>query len=291
MSNSGYVLSFKFGDYDAYNTEKQTHANDPLYVNKNINETIAQTAAFTFEIVSPEPKYITLTEDSVMKFVSYEQDFDPNNQYALTYTYGISSEDRNTALEQIVGSETNESVIIEKKKYSMFKLSHIAQRHNLKYILTQIKNDLTRIAVYKEDGTSLWDGALDTTLSDSNEMSDWIGSGTYIVLYDGSDISTRKAVDAVEIVIVGDVNGDGMVNASDSADILQYVFAGYDSSNQIEFQKAKYVAGLVQTTSRSIQSASDSAEVLTYTFTYTDSYDYFEDNFYSYYINQNNSGS
>lgn len=291
VSNSGYVLSFKFGDYDAYNTEKQTHANDPLYVNKNINETIAQTAAFTFEIVSPEPKYITLTEDSVMKFVSYEQDFDPNNQYALTYTYGISSEDRNTALEQIVGSETNESVIIEKKKYSMFKLSHIAQRHNLKYILTQIKNDLTRIAVYKEDGTSLWDGALDTTLSDSNEMSDWIGSGTYIVLYDCSDISTRKAVDAVEIVIVGDVNGDGMVNASDSADILQYVFAGYDSSNQIEFQKAKYVAGLVQTTSRSIQSASDSAEVLAYTFTYTDTYDYFEDNFYSYYINQNNSGS
>jgi len=291
VSNSGYVLSFKFGDYDAYNTEKQTHANDPLYVNKNINETIAQTAAFTFEIVSPEPKYITLTEDSVMKFVSYEQDFDPNNQYALTYTYGISSEDRNTALEQIVGSETNESVIIEKKKYSMFKLSHIAQRHNLKYILTQIKNDLTRIAVYKEDGTSLWDGALDTTLSDSNEMSDWIGSGTYIVLYDGSDISTRKAVDAVEIVIVGDVNGDGMVNASDSADILQYVFAGYDSSNQIEFQKAKYVAGLVQTSSRSIQSASDSAEVLTYTFTYTDTYDYFEDNFYSYYINQNNLGS
>lgn len=291
VSNSGYVLSFKFGDYDAYNTEKQTHASDPLYVNKNINETIAQTAAFTFEIVSPEPKYITLTEDSEMKFVSYDQDFNANNGYAMTYTYGISSEDRNTALEQIVGNETNESIIIEKKKYSMFKLSHIAEKKNLKYILTQIKNDLTRIAVYKEDGTSLWDGAVDTTLSDSNTQDDWIGSGVYIVLYDGSDISTRKAVDAVEIVVVGDLDGNGVIDTNDSSEILRNI-GGVDQTNLTQYMKATYVAGLIAIDNDQIGvhnpvvstvSTNDSANIERY-IAYRNTGDFFEDYFYSQYI-------
>ena len=285
VSNSDYIYSFKFGDYDAYKTLKDAHPNDPLYVNKNVNEAIAQGAAFTFEIVSPEPQYIALKEDSVMKFVSYDLGYDDNTNMELVYTYGISSEDRNSALEQLVAGETNITTIIEKKKYSMYKLGHIMFEKNLKYILSQVKNNLTHIAVYKEDGTSIWDGAVDPTLSDSNDVADAIGSGTYIVLFDSDDSNTRKALDAVEIVVVGDVDGDGILTGNDVTvtairanqmidytDVTQYYHSTYLAGLMIENWNYYFGANVTV-----IQNAVNSMDI-----------NYFETNFYSQRINQTN---
>lgn len=293
-NNDGYVYDFEFGNYTLYKNKVDSYTSDSQWINKNPDSNLQDSSPYTFEIVSPELQYIYLTDTHTIEFVSYKQDFDSVDK-TLVYKYGEGALDRHTALTALVSSLTTNEEKMEAKRYSMYKLSHIPERRNLTYIISQIGNAKDKIAVYDEDGKCLWDGAgldssakwltLPTALdpSDKEENQDLcIGTGTYIVLYDKAD-STRKAIDAVEIVIVGDVNGDGAIDVNDSTAIQEEAYKGYDSTNpSTYYSKATYVAGLLYTNTSlpsCEQNVNDSVEIQQHV--YNDSYDYIFTTFYS----------
>lgn len=274
-SNDGDVYSYSFGDYSAYKTLIDSNASDPDYIHKNAAEAVAQTAPFTFEIFSPEPQVITLKDNSTIKFVSYEQDF--ADTLNLTYTYGVSNDDRATALASIAD--------MEQRRKSIYKLSHVAQRQNISYIVQDLANKVEYLAFYKEDGTLIWDGASGDPVPNGTAMSDWIGSGVYIVLYDNDDPTTRKALDSVEIVVVGDTDGDGCIIAKDAAVIAANVYNGFDPNNLDYFKTARYLAGLL--TERCIQISKCAATTSTHSYNYAkDQSDFIETEWYAQYQNQ-----
>lgn len=280
-SNPGGLYSFEFGDYTLYEAEVKSHTSNPDWITENAAPNVAQKAAFTFVIVSPEPSVIELLDDAKNadpkpKFVRYEQDFNQANSYALTYTYGISNSDRET--DQALSGMTS---IADRKEFSI-KLSHIPERQNLDYVLSNIKNKREFLALYAEDGTCLWDGAgiqSGTLNPSSTSVDDYIASGMYFVLYD-SNTATRKPLDAIEIVVVGDTNGDGIVSVADVVIVNNNILTGYSAGRDSDYKNSKYLAGLV--VGSSIQSVTCTVMLNNAILNYGTT-DIIEQNFYSNY--------
>lgn len=235
-SKASYPISFEFGDYSTYKSVMNQYSSNPDYMNQNKMPTTtpAFNPAFTFEIKTPEPTYLQLTNSSTVKFVSYEQDFDTNT---LTYTYDVSNDDRYTAL----ASKT-----VAERKDSIYKLSHLPQRKNVSDLLTNnFVNNLKYIVVCDTDGNVIFDGANGTDLSTA--PTNYIGTGSYISLYDSDDSVTRLLIDCVEIVVVGDLDGNGMIEAHDVTElnIHNKMNSSYLNSSPDTLISAKYLAALI----------------------------------------------
>ena len=277
-SNQGGLYSFEFGDYTLYENEINAHSTDPTWINENAAPNVAQNAAFTFVIVSPEPTVIELVDDgnnaNGVKFVQYQQSFSNGSTSSLTYTYGISNGDRETGLSSITS--------LTARMESTYKLSHIPEKQNLNYVLSNVKNKREFLALYAEDGTLLWDGAgiqTGTLNPSSTDKLDYIGSGMFLVLYD-TDTASRKPIDGVQLIVVGDTNGDGMIGAADASEIVSNSLNSFDATNTSQYQTAKYLAGLLS--DLSIQGAADASTVILHSLELN--YDYIEDNFYKRFI-------
>ena len=227
-----YPISFEFGDYSTYKSVMESNASNPDYMNQNKMPTTtpAFNPAFTFEIKTPEPTYLQLTNSSTVKFVSYEQNFSLNT---LTYTYDVSNDDRYTAL----ASKT-----VAERKNSIYKLSHLPQRKTVSDLLTNnFVNNLKHIVVCDSNGNVIFDGANGTDLSTAS--TDYIGTGSYISLYDSDDSVSRLLIDCVEIVVVGDLDGNGMIETADVVAINTNIRTNDDLDQQM-LSSAKYLAGL-----------------------------------------------
>lgn len=232
-SKDSYPISFVFGDYDTYKSVQDANSSNPDYMNQNKMPTTTPPfePAFTFEIKTPEPTYLQLTNTSSVKFVSYEQDFDAST---LTYTFDVSNDDRYNALS---------AKTVAERKDSIYKLSHLPQMKDVSFLLSgNFVNDLKYIAVYTTDGTALFDGSSGADLT--NVPSDYIGTGMYIVLYDSDDTATRVEIDCVEIVVVGDVDGSGTIETADIAQFNIYISTN-DDLLLSDLTSAKYLASLL----------------------------------------------
>lgn len=234
-SKASYPISFEFGDYSTYKSVMESNASNPDYMNQNKMPTTtpAFNPAFTFEIKTPEPTYLQLTNSSTVKFVSYEQDFSLNT---LTYTYDVSNDDRYTAL----ASKT-----VAERKNSIYKLSHLPQRKTVSDLLTNnFVNNLKHIVVCDSNGNVIFDGANGTDLSTAS--TDYIGTGSYISLYDSDDSVSRLLIDCVEIVVVGDLDGNGIIETADKT-IAKDFAKKFTKLTEPEINAVKYIAGLTGT--------------------------------------------
>ncbi len=231
-SKASYPISFEFGDYSTYKSVMESNASNPDYMNQNKMPTTtpAFNPAFTFEIKTPEPTYLQLTNSSTVKFVSYEQDFENDK---LIYTYDVSNDDRYTAL----ASKT-----VAERKNSIYKLSNLPERMTVSDLLTNnFVNNLKYIVVCDSNGNVIFDGANGIDLSTAS--TDYIGTGSYISLYDSDDSVSRLLIDCVEIVVVGDLDGTGIITSYDVTKINEF---NRDKNTLLNSQltSASYLAGL-----------------------------------------------
>lgn len=266
-SKASYPISFEFGDYSTYKSVMESNASNPDYMNQNKMPTTtpAFNPAFTFEIKTPEPTYLQLTNSSTVKFVSYEQDFSLNT---LTYTYDVSNDDRYTAL----ASKT-----VAERKNSIYKLSHLPQRKTVSDLLTNnFVNNLKHIVVCDSNGNVIFDGANGTDLSTAS--TDYIGTGSYISLYDSDDSVSRLLIDCVEIVVVGDLDGNGIIETADKT-IAKDFAKKFTKLTEPEINAVKYIAGLTGTKAKiETADATNIGAKSKYTHNQLPDYEYYLDN-------------
>lgn len=102
-------------------------------------------------------------------------------------------------------------------------------------------NNLKYIVVCDSNGNVIFDGANGIDLSTAS--TDYIGTGSYISLYDSDDSVSRLLIDCVEIVVVGDLDGNGIITAYDVTKINEF---NRDKNTLLNSQltSASYLAGL-----------------------------------------------
>lgn len=288
-SKSTSLYTFEFGDYSKYEAAINAHPQDSDWIYENICKDACANAAFTFKIVSPEPTVITLVDDANntngAKFVSYD-----TSGTKLVYTYAVSNDDREKAL------MTKTNIIDRWDCY--YKLSHIEEQQTFDSVLKMISNKREYLLLTDSNGTVLWDGvngSVQNAIKGTNtldimgtSLNDFVRTGWRIYLY--SDTTTTRnisnAIDAVEIVIAGDTDGDGRITADDAGKIKTNTIDF--SLTSLDMNTSFYYAGLLtaklNVTSNS-QSVDDAGIILTYTAEMTNNnFNYIEDQFYkSYY--------
>lgn len=239
-SNPTYPIQFKFGDYDLYKTYVDAHPTnsgaDAYDLANYTNVDSSFVPAFTFTIKSPEPTYIQLTANSKVNFVHYDQDLSTGD---LTYTFGVSNVDR----------YNNAGTTAADRKASGYKLSHIDQNTYVNTLLDgNFINNLSFLVVWDGKGNKVFDGSVSITSKDLNNP---LGTGSYVELYDDTNHTTL--LDAVEIVVVGDLDGDGLIGASDIGAannfVINYDKNAYQAQNstitQADVTNCLYLAGLL----------------------------------------------
>ena len=85
----------------------------------------------------------------------------------------------------------------------------------LSVFLNNLRNDLTLIKVYNKNGNIIYDGLLGTR----SDLSQTLATGYKVELYSNSTDTTP--FDTIYLSVLGDINGDGRINASDVSYLRQ----------------------------------------------------------------------
>ena len=86
-------------------------------------------------------------------------------------------------------------------------LGNIQPNTTISAFVNSLKNDKTKIKIYKKNGAPVYDGAASGSTPSTTQ---YIGTGYRIDLYNGS-----TKVDTAQISVLGDIDGNGMINAID----------------------------------------------------------------------------
>ena len=169
-----------------------------------------------FTILQTEPDRLTLAGDAKVSFVEVTQDFEANT---------VTFEDRTSSERADILNVIGDSIL--EAKYSI-RLGHLYQGTLISQIIAQFVNDKTLIKVYGSD---------DVLIEDYTQI---IATGMKVCLVD----SEGNTVDVVELLLIGDVDGDGSITVNDKVQLIEYI--NRDSSMDDDDRGTSlYQAGLI----------------------------------------------
>ncbi len=169
--------------------------------------------AGTFTILQSTPERLTLSESTIYKFEYIEQNFDD-----LTYSTKIYTNEERTAL-------YDKHTIAEVAEMPL-RLGHTYQGQTIEHLLRQFINDEEDIVIYSSDPTQttpIFDKK-DPNCDIEAAKKTIIATGMKIVLYEkGQAHDNAHQRDSIEVLLKGDVTGDGLINNNDITKLYKYI--------------------------------------------------------------------
>ncbi|MDE7162034.1 MAG: hypothetical protein K2N65_04660, partial [Anaeroplasmataceae bacterium] len=230
-SIKGRIYEFAFGDIN-YPDDNTKHGG---------TFTILSTTGDRIEIKETAPHY---------RFAYYQADMD-NNTLAVKVldVKRLTPLETDVTRDDLLDAEEAESTAQEELRKSIYMIN-VYQGHRVADLLENLANlpeDIVITANVLDETTGtyvsavVYDEKQDPAIQD---MSTLITTGTRVSLYKhGADHTSGNEIDAVEIMIKGDINGDGLINVSDLTSAYEYI----SFTSPRDPSSVYYLASLVQT--------------------------------------------
>ncbi len=137
--------------------------------------------------------------------------FDENSDFE--YIYKDSNNVRQSYVANGYEHNSNDKEIATSNGVARYVLGNIKLNTNLNTLINNLKNDTNYIKVYDNNKNIIFDGSNSTSEISESVGNKVIGTGWYIELYNIFD--EKAAAETVYLSVLGDLNGDGRISASD----------------------------------------------------------------------------
>ena len=196
-----------------------------------------------FNILATEPTLLTIKEGKKVQFI--------NAQYTDS---GVTIYEDDTAIERT-----------EDNKDDGFYLGHMVEMISVSDFLDYFANDKNKLLVFGKDIEYL---KKENALTESDYSSN-VGTGFTVVLY--TDETHDIIADHIQVIIYGDIDGNGNINANDSLEALKMgggstiaksAATGSTTSSVKIVDDVYYFAGMTVRTGKFFVNANDSLMIL-----------------------------
>jgi plastocyanin len=196
-----------------------------------------------FNILATEPTLLTIKEGKKVQFI--------NAQYTDS---GVTIYEDDTAKERT-----------EDNKDNGFYLGHMVEMISVSDFIDYFANDKNKLLVFGKDIEYL---KKENALTESDYSSN-VGTGFTIVLY--TDETHDIIADHIQVIIYGDIDGNGNINANDSLEALKMgggstiaksAATGSTTSSVKIVDDVYYFAGMTVRTGKFFVNANDSLKIL-----------------------------
>lgn len=212
-------------------------------------ENVRADDAGTFTILESVPQRFQIAAGSLYKFVYYLQDNTDDSMIedvldGETMTSAGKPQTRDEVLDAIT-DPTQQALVSEK-----IRIGHTWQSWDpanpvtVAFLLTQLANSSADIVVQDKDGVVIYDQA--ANIDDSQTAK--LASGLQLSLYKPNQPhDNNNQLDYIEVILSGDVNGDGDIDAFDIQEILEEILhtSDYLDNNDVAMYTSLYQAGLM----------------------------------------------